>query len=61
MCHRYELNRDEYSNMKKTFLPNFINNLYKSKSEESEKIKKTVRKIKVKREGKINYNMKFDN
>ena len=52
MCHRYELNRDEYSNMKKTFLPNFINNLYKSKSEESEKIKKNSKKNKSKKRRK---------
>ena len=52
VCHRYELNRDEYSNMKKTFLPNFINNLYKSKSEESEKIKKNSKKNKSKKRRK---------
>ncbi|MCC3866759.1 GNAT family N-acetyltransferase [Terrisporobacter mayombei] len=51
-CLRYELNRDEYLNMKKTFLPNFINNLYKSESEKSEKIKKSSDRNKSKKRRK---------
>lgn len=52
LCLRYELNRDEYLNMKKTFLPNLINNLYKSKNEKSEKIKKNSKRNKSKKRRK---------
>lgn len=52
LCLRYELNRDEYLNMKKTFLPNFINNLYESKNEKSEKIKKNSKRNKSKKRRK---------
>lgn len=51
-CLRYELNREEYMNMKKTFLPDFIDNLYKDKSQKVVESKKSRRKRSMKKRKK---------